>query len=104
MSKSHRTLAVAVTFSALCFGASTAFSEGLTARKDLKDSQCKDVMILSGEDREITIAFAHGYMLGKKNTTQYVPEELGKATDNFMDYCLDHPKENALAVFEKFTK
>ena len=104
MSKSHRILAVAVTFSALCFGGPTAFAGELSEPKDLKDSQCKDVMILSGEDREITIAFAHGYMLGKKNTTQYVPEELGKATDNFMDYCLDHPKDNALAVFEKFTK
>jgi len=43
-------------------------------------------------------------MLGKKNTTRYVPEVLGVATDNFMDYCLDHPADNALVVFEKFTK
>lgn len=104
MSKSHRILAVAVTLSALCFGASSAFAGALSASKDLKDSQCKDIMILSGEDREIALAFAHGYILGKKNTTQYVPEELGKATDSFMDYCLDNPKENALAAFEKFTK
>ena len=65
---------------------------------------CKEVMILTGEDREIAIALAHGYMLGKKNTTRYVPEVLGVATDNFMDYCLDHPADNALVVFEKFTK
>jgi hypothetical protein len=43
-------------------------------------------------------------MLGKKNTTRYVPAELGDATDKFMDYCLDNPKDNALAAFEKFTK
>jgi hypothetical protein len=104
MSKSPRILAVAGTFSALCFAASTVFAGELSEPKDLKDSQCKDIMILSGQDREIAIAFAHGYILGKKNTTRYVPEELGKATDDFMDYCLDHPKENALAAFEKFTK
>jgi hypothetical protein len=104
MSKSHKFLAVAATFSALCFAGSTAYSDELSETKDLKDSQCKDVMILSGEDREIAIAFAHGYMLGKKNTTQYVPAELGDATDKFMAYCLDNPKDNALAAFEKFTK
>ena len=104
MSKSIRNFAIAFTFSALCSSASNVFSGELSEPKDLKDSQCKDIMILSGQDREIAIAFAHGYVLGKKNTTRYVPEELGKATDDFMDYCLDHPKENALAAFEKFTK
>ena len=100
----HRVLAVAVTFTLLCLGGSTAFAGELSEAKDLKDYKCKDVMILSGDDREIAIALAHGYMLGKKNTTKYVPEVLGVATDNFMDYCLDHPADNALEVFEKFTK
>jgi len=104
MYKSHRVLAVAVTFTMLCLGGSTAFAGELSESKDFKDNKCKDVMILSGEDREIAIALAHGYMLGKKNTTRYVPEVLGVATDNFMDYCLDHPADNALEVFEKFTK
>ena len=104
MYKSHRVLAVAVTFTMLCLGGSTAFAGELSETKDLKDYKCKDVMILSGDDREIAIALAHGYMLGKKNTTQYVPEVLGVATDKFMDYCLDHPADNALEVFEKFTK
>ena len=104
MSKSHHILGVAIAFSALCLGSSTAFAGELSETRDLKGNQCKDVMILSGEDREIAIAFAHGYMLGKKNTTRYVPEELGEATDKFMDYCLDNPKDNALAAFEKFTK
>jgi len=104
MYKSHQVLAVALTFSLLCLGGSTAFAGELSEPRDLKDNQCKDVMILSGDDREIAIAFAHGYMLGKKNTTVYVPETLGVATDKFMDYCLDHPADNALEVFEKFTK
>ena len=104
MSKSHRILAVAVTFSAFCIGGPSVIAGELSETRDLKDNQCRDVMILSGEDREIAIALAHGYRLGKKNTTKYVPEELGKATDSFMDYCLDHPADNALEAFEKFTK
>jgi hypothetical protein len=72
--------------------------------RDLKDYQCKDIMILSGEDRGIAFALLHGYRLGKKNTTQFEAVVLAEATDNIMDYCLDHPKDNALAAFEKFTK
>ena len=75
----------------------------VSAPRDLKDKKCKDIMILSGEDREIAITLAHGYRLGKKSTNHYVPEVPGEATDNFMDYCVDHPGENALEVFEKFT-
>jgi hypothetical protein len=104
MYKSHRVLVVAVAFTLLCLGGSGTFAGELSEPRDLKDFQCRDVMILSGEDREIAIAFAHGYMLGKKNTTRYVPEVLAVATDNFMDYCLDHPADNALESFEKFTK
>ena len=103
MYRSQRVLAVAVTFNMLCLAGAAAFAGELSEPKDLKDNQCKDVMILSGDDRDIAIAFAHGYMLGKKNTTRFVPEELAVATDKFMDYCLDHPAENALAAFEKFT-
>ena len=104
MSKSHRILTVAVTLAALCFGGSTILAGEPSKPRDLNDYQCKDVMILSGEDREIAMALLHGYRLGKKNTTQYVTEVLAKATDSFMDYCLDHPMDNALATFEKFTK
>jgi hypothetical protein len=71
------------------------------ATDDLKDSTCKEVMRLSGDEREIAIALAHGYVLGKKGTTRYQVEVLANITDQFIDYCLDHPTENALASFEK---
>jgi hypothetical protein len=50
--------------------------------RDLKDYQCKDIMILSGEDREIAFALLHGYRLGKKNTTHFEAAVLAEATDN----------------------
>ena len=60
MYTSHRVLAVAVTFTLLCLGVSAAFSGELSEPRDLKDNKCKVLFILSGEVREIAIAFAQG--------------------------------------------
>jgi hypothetical protein len=73
-------------------------------KRDLGAQSCKEVMRLSGAERDLAIAFAHGYMLGKKGTTQFEVEALAEVTDQFIDYCLDHPTENALQSFEKFAK
>ena len=43
-------------------------------------------------------------MLGKKGTTKFDVETLATITDKFLDYCLDNPKENALAAFEKIAR
>lgn len=72
--------------------------------RDLKSNTCKDVMRLSGEDRDIALAIVHGYMLGKKGTTKFKIDALAQITDKFIDHCLDNPKDNALAAFEKIAK
>jgi len=41
-------------------------------------------------------------VLGKKGTTQYEVDALAQVTDQFIDYCLDHPAAHALQSFEKF--
>jgi hypothetical protein len=43
-------------------------------------------------------------MLGKVKTTKYEIDKLANITDAFLDYCLDHPAEKALASFEKVYK
>ena len=101
MPKSHHRLVTAALPALLFLGGSVAFAEEQPQELDLNDNLCKDVMILSGEERSIALAIAHGYRLGKKNTTTYNPEVLGQISDKFMDYCLDHPQEKALASFEK---
>lgn len=73
-------------------------------KRDFGTLSCKEMMRLSGEDREIALAFAHGYMLGKKGTTQYEVDALAQITDQFIDHCLDNPTENALQSFEKLAK
>ncbi len=61
-------------------------------------------MRLSGSERENTLALAHGYRLGKMNTTTYEIEVLSDLTDRFIDHCLDNPNDKALAAFEKLGK
>jgi hypothetical protein len=72
--------------------------------RDLRDNTCKDVMRLSGQDRDVALALAHGYVLGKKGTTKFEIDRLALITDKFIDHCLDNPKDNALAAFEKIAK
>jgi hypothetical protein len=84
-----------------------AAMSGATLAADTRDfgaQTCKEIMRLSGSDRDIALALAHGYMLGKKDTTEYEVEALAQITDEFIDYCLDNPAENALKSFEKFAK
>ena len=99
--KKMTSAAVAV---ALSIGGSAIAAEDLSAQKDLSTFQCKDLMRLSGSERENSLAFVHGYRLGKMNTTQYDIEALAAITDKFIDHCLDNPNDNALEAFEKLGK
>ncbi|WP_332460578.1 HdeA/HdeB family chaperone [Thiocapsa bogorovii] len=79
-------------------------AEEPSTQKGLKEFACKDVMRLSDNQREYALALVHGYRLGKMNTTQDEIEVLAAMTDQFIDHCLDNPKDNALATFEKIGK
>ena len=61
---------------------------------------CKEVMILSGEDRVAVISFLLGYFAGKSNTTDLNLNTLTHATDKFVDTCLDNPAANALSTMQ----
>ena len=71
---------------------------------DLSSFLCKDIMRMSGDDRIISLSLLNGYFLGKKGTTSFVPGSMGKASDDFTEYCLDHPEAKALDAFAKFAK
>lgn len=74
------------------------------AGEDLKDYSCKDIMRLSGADRRDAIAFFHGYFLGKQGKTTFNTETLMDRTDQFTEYCLDHPTANALDGMARVSK
>jgi hypothetical protein len=104
MSKTIRNVVTAALTSALLSGGAAIAAEEPSSQKDLSVFLCKDVMRLSGSERENALALVHGYRLGKMGTTQYEIETLSDLTDRFIDYCLDNPNDKALASFEKLGK
>ena len=104
MSRFKTLLMARVPMTVLVSGAADVSAEEKAGMKDLNDYLCKDVMRLSGEDREVTMGLVHGYRLGKKGVTTFDIQTLAEITDKFMDYCLDNPNEKALASFEKVAK
>ena len=71
---------------------------------DLDRYLCKDVVRMTGDDRIIALSALHGYMLGKKGTTKYVPAELSRISDAFVEHCLTNPNDKALQAFSKLAK
>lgn len=92
------------TFAGLALASAGAFAADPASSKDLGTYSCKEIMRLSGEDRDIAVALAHGYVMGKQNTTQFDTEAMARTTDIFIDYCLDNPTERALQAFERSGK
>lgn len=58
--------------------------------------RCRDVMRESGGNREIAIAFLHGYLLGKSGGQAFNLDTLYKQTDAFLDHCLSNPDGKAV--------
>jgi hypothetical protein len=56
---------------------------------------CKDVMREPGSNRDVVIAFLHGYLLGKSNTSTFNAQRLQQQTDAFVERCLDNPQGKA---------
>src|SRR5262245_60165276 len=81
---------VAVAFIAL-FSALAPVSAQETQNRTIEQYLCKDVMRESGSDRDVAIAFLHGFLLGRSGTTKFSLEELHKQTAAFIEPCLSSP-------------
>jgi hypothetical protein len=73
--------------------------EGLS--RTVEQYTCKDVMRESGADREVAIAFLHGFILGKSGSSTFKIDVLRKQTLTFIEHCLDSPSDRALDVMSK---
>jgi len=73
---------------------------GAQAEKDRVVEQylCKDVMRESGENRDVAIAFLHGFLLGKSGKSNFNVDTLRKQSDQFIEACLEKPGERAINV------
>ena len=62
---------------------------------------CKDVMREHGDNRDVTIAFLHGFLLGKSGSGTFDIDALHKQTSDFIEYCLDNPSAKAVDAMSK---
>jgi hypothetical protein len=72
--------------------------------RTVEQFKCKDVMREPEQNREVAIAFLHGYLLGKSGDSKFNVETLEKQTDAFVDECLDNPQAKAEEVMLKLKK
>jgi len=80
--------------------AGPAAAQGSTDRT-VEQYLCKDVMRESGANRDVAIAFLHGFLLGKSRSSKFNVETLHKQTDAFIDLCLNNPNANAMEMMQK---
>jgi hypothetical protein len=75
-----------------------------SAARTVEQYTCKDVMRDNGSNRDVAIAFLHGYLLGKSGSSSFNLEALERQTDDFIDRCLDKPTEKAVDVMTGLKK
>jgi hypothetical protein len=92
-----RTLAACAAFLFAALGCGLALAQSNAARS-VDQYSCKDVMREHGDNRDVTIAFLHGYLLGKSGSTAFDIDALHKQTSAFIEYCLDNPSEKAVTA------
>jgi len=99
--KNDRALVISITAALLfSFNLGAGFAQQPKVRS-VEQYSCKDVIRESGTDREVAIAFLHGFLLGKSGTSTFDLDVLHKQTNDFIERCLDNPGERALDVMAK---
>ena len=80
-------------------------ANGITAQaantRMIDQYTCKDVMREHGDNRDVTIAFLHGFLLGKSGNATFDIDALHKQTSDFIEYCLDNPTAKAVDAMSK---
>ena len=91
-----RTLRTASVIAALvCIAASSAGAQD-NQNRTVDQYKCRDVMRESGPDRDIAIAFLHGFLLGKSGNQNFNLDALHKQTKTFIESCLSNPNDRAV--------
>ena len=62
---------------------------------------CRTLLRLSGDERDFTILYLHGFVSGRINQQLLPVKGLAEATDRLIDGCIDKPADKALGVLEQ---
>lgn len=71
---------------------------------DISKMTCKELMGGDDTDREVGIAFFHGFMAGKKENTIVDVKKISVLSDKIRDYCLSNPTSTVMDAFKKSSK
>jgi len=99
----RKTMVLVMVFG-FALAAATAWAEEGASQKGMVDIgklTCKQLMGGDDSDREVGMAFYHGFLSGKNNNQVVNLEEMSAKTDKVKDYCLSNPTS---AVMDAFTK
>lgn len=100
--KTSRLLVIGIGTAALLAGVGlTPTSAQKAETRSVEQFACKDVMREHGADRDVAIAFLHGFLLGKSGRSTFDRAVLQRQTKDFIERCLDNPKEKAVDVMTK---
>ncbi len=72
-----------------------------TNERTVEQYACKDILRESGSNRDVAIAFLHGFLLGKSGGSKFNLETLKKQTDAFLERCLENPHDKAIDTMMK---
>jgi hypothetical protein len=67
----------------------------------LGELECRTLLRLSGEERDFTLLYLHGFVSGRANQQLLPVKDLAEATDRLLDHCIDRPSDKALVVLEQ---
>jgi hypothetical protein len=71
---------------------------------DIAKLTCKELMSGNDTDREVGIAYFHGFIAGKANRNALDVYAAGASTDKVTDYCLSNPASTVMDAFAKAQK
>jgi hypothetical protein len=93
--KSSRKIVTSVAILLGGLGLGRTLAQGVNVRS-IEQYPCKDVIREHGDNRDVAIAFLHGYLLGKSGAVTFDLDVLHKQTSDFIEHCLDNPTEKAV--------
>ena len=62
---------------------------------------CRDLLREAAAERDVAIAFMHGYILGQRGAPKFDVDTLRKQSAVFLERCLDDPRQPALETMRK---
>jgi hypothetical protein len=94
--------ALALAIGALVHAAPSGAQQGKD--RTIEQYECRDIMRDSGANRDVAIAFLHGYLLGKSGGSKFNLDTIQKQTDLFLEHCLLNPRQKAVDAMMSIMK